>query len=188
MNTKKQYNLEFEQNKRFYERVCIEVSKYLNERNNTDYFSVNDFKQSSDYEDSKLSFDASYYNTYGNRVKLSLRIRKANTRVFNEATIRSKSTNGGSTELDKFKTLQITDDHLYIYAYYADVTETKIGDFIVYDVNRFKMGDLINNPSTKDQPTDQSTGTEKFNGYNIDDIIADDCFIIARINGKKITK
>ena len=54
-------------------------------------------RQSTEYEDSKLSFDLVYNLNF----TVSIRIRKNKYINFNDLTIRYKSKNGGKTEIDK---------------------------------------------------------------------------------------
>jgi hypothetical protein len=85
---------------------------------------------STDYEDGNLSFDL----TFNMNLHVSVRIRKYQYKKFNDLTIRSRSTHGNKTEIDKIKEGM---GQIYFYAYMND-KETKLTDVYIVDVNSLR--------------------------------------------------
>jgi len=97
-------NHRFLENK-FYNEIILHISKAL-----PDLQKHYQFKESTDYEDSNLSFDLVFNMNF----TISIRIRKNKYIPFNDLTIRSKSLNNGKTEIDKIMEGKA---QVYFYAY-----------------------------------------------------------------------
>ena len=97
-------NHRFLENK-FHNEIILHISKAL--PNLQRYYQ---FKESTDYEDSNLSFDLVFNMDF----TISIRIRKNKYIRFNDLTIRSKSLNNGKTEIDKIMEGKA---QVYFYAY-----------------------------------------------------------------------
>lgn len=91
-------------------------------------------RQSTEYEDSKLSFDLVYNLNF----TVSIRIRKNKYINFNDLTIRYKSKNGGKTEIDKIKEGLA---QVYFYAY-MNQEESELIKVRIVNVDAIR--DLIN--------------------------------------------
>jgi hypothetical protein len=86
--------------------------------------------QSSDFEDCNLSYDMKF----NGNVNLSVRIRRNKYLKFRDFTIRTKSKNGYKCEYDK---LIQGCGQVYFYGW-MDITETKIIDWIIVDIDKIR--------------------------------------------------
>lgn len=99
---------------KFAEEIQKHIIKALPNLNN----SFMQFRESTDFEDCKLSFDLVFNLGF----TVSIRIRKYDYIKYNDLTIRSKSRSNGYTEIDKIK-----DGLAQIYFYaYMNLQETEL--------------------------------------------------------------
>jgi len=90
---------------------------------------------STDKEDTELSFDAKIDN-----IEISIRIRKYKYLKYNDITIRSRSKNGGKTEIDKIKEGLA---QIYFYSY-MDEQEKELVKVRIVDVNSIRQLTKLN--------------------------------------------
>lgn len=88
-------------------------------------------KPSSEYEDSILSYDMVYKMDF----TISIRIRKHRYLQYHDLTIRSKSANGGKTEIDKIMEGKA---QMYFYAYMNE-QETELVKIRMVDVQSIRF-------------------------------------------------
>ena len=86
--------------------------------------------ESSEIEDTKLSFDL-YFSA---DIQISVRIRSFKYRTYNDITIRSRSKNGGLTEIDK---LIDGKGQIYFYGVLSENEETII-KYILFDIDKIR--------------------------------------------------
>ena len=112
---------------------------------------------SSNYEDTKLSFDL----VFDVKLKISVRIRKAKYIDFNDITIRSKSKKNNKTEIHK---LMEGKGQYYYYAF-MNRTETDICKAYIIDIDTIRLlteKGLYKTTSNKDNTA--------FNSYKLSDL------------------
>lgn len=141
---------------------------------------VYDFKQSTQFEDTKLSFDCSFSNYKRNKItKVSVRLRSNQFFGFKgnyDITIRSKSQGGNKTELDKL--LLIDDqDHLYFYGWLSS-DENTIVKGVVIDMNMMKGLNLLESPDQVIPNRNKyDTDNTELSTYNLDRLFFHYCII-----------
>lgn len=86
--------------------------------------------ESSELEDTKLSFDL-YFSA---DIQISVRLRSFKYRNYNDITIRSRSKNGGLTEIDK---LIDGKGQIYFYGVLSE-NEEKIVKYILFDIDKIR--------------------------------------------------
>jgi len=144
-------NHRFLENK-FHNEIILHISKAL--PNLQRYYQ---FKESTDYEDSNLSFDLVFNMDF----TISIRIRKNKYIPFNDLTIRSKSLNNGKTEIDKIMEGKA---QVYFYAY-MNKEENELIKIRIADVDSIRK--LTN--ENKYIKRDNNDGT-KFYAYKFNEI------------------
>jgi hypothetical protein len=90
-----------------------------------------EFRSSTNYEDTKLSFDLVFNFNF----TISIRIRQNKFVKFNDLTIRSRASGGGRTELDKIK-----DGLAQVYFYaYMDINEDSLEKVRIANVDAIRQ-------------------------------------------------
>jgi len=111
---------------KFAEEIQKHIIKALPNLNN----SFMQFRESTDFEDCKLSFDLVFSLGF----TISIRIRKYDYIKYNDLTIRSKSRSNGYTEIDKIK-----DGLAQIYFYaYMNLQETELIKIRIVNVDAIR--------------------------------------------------
>lgn len=112
------------------------------ERNLKRIYEVYNFRQSTEEEDTKESFDCCFSNYKNNKTtKVSLRIRNNDAKNFDDITIRSSSQWGKETEYDKLMRLDLT-DHILVYCV-LNQTNDAIYKMYVIDLNQMKESGVL---------------------------------------------
>jgi len=89
------------------------------------------FKESTDYEDTNLSFDLVFNMNF----TISVRIRKNKYIAYNDLTIRSKSLNNGKTEINKIMEGKA---QIYFYAY-MNKQENELVKIRISDIDSIRI-------------------------------------------------
>ena len=118
-------DIRFLENK-FAEEIQKHIKKALPNLND----SFMQFRQSTELEDSKLSFDLVFNLGF----TVSIRIRKYDYIKYNDLTIRSKSKSNGYTEIDKIKAGLA---RIYFYAY-MNLQETELIKIRIVNVDAIR--------------------------------------------------
>jgi len=120
--------------------------------------------ESSEYEDTKLSFDALLTSVNN----ISIRVRKMDDFHYKELTIRSKTKGGQPTELDKFKKGL---GEIYFFGWEDDLG---IKECMIVDIN--KLRPYLDYAKDKDIPNGDGTF---FNTYPYKRLVSYGCVIAA---------
>lgn len=147
-------DIRFLENK-FAEEIQKHIKKALPNLND----SFLQFRQSTELEDSKLSFDLVFNLGF----TVSIRIRKYDYIKYNDLTIRSKSKSNGYTELDKIK-----DGLAQIYFYaYMNLQETELIKIRIVNVDAIRK--LIKDGIFEERKNNDSTEfiAMKFSDINV---------------------
>lgn len=150
---------------------------------------VYDFRISTTFEDTKLSFDCIFHNYKNNKnTKVSIRLRNYYYRRYNDITIRSRSQHDFQTEYDKLINFDTT-DHLYFYGVLNPSEDTIIKGYLI-DVDRMKKYGLLQTPDGHYENTNEKgTDNTEFYTYNIERLFYHFCVISCfGIDKEKIKK
>lgn len=107
-----------------------QINKIFRENNILMPFIKWELKQSSDFEDTNLSYDM----VYSGKIEISVRIRNNNYLRFKDFTIRSKSKNNGYTEIDKLKNGL---GNIYFYGW-LNYESNLIQEWLIVDINKIR--------------------------------------------------